>query len=99
MSTVKQTMKATTANQNHHLSNCSSVRTFQNLFQSLSRKSEGEADFSRIDWAVVKIMLKKGYSPRDIAIGFRNGSLNIEVRKAGHIEDYIIRTIDKASKY
>jgi hypothetical protein len=73
--------------------------TFQKLFIHYGKEYGDQIDCSRIDWVVVRIMLKQGFLPESIAVGMREGSINIELRKSGHIDDYIVRTIKKALAY
>lgn len=93
-----QTKKVAIPQQSDHPSPFSPIETFQRLFQHFAKQYGDQADYSRIDWAVVKIMVKKEFSPQEIAMGLRKGSPNIEARKAGHLDDYINRTIQKATK-
>lgn len=72
------------------------VETFKKLFQQFEARYGNQGDFSRIDWAVVKIMLQRGYSPQDVADGLLHASSNIKERKIGHLKEYINRTITKA---
>ena len=74
----------------------SPTETFRNLFQYFCRKFGAQADYSRIDWTVVRIMSQNGFSPNSIAAAMREGSYGIESRKIGHVEDYIERTIKNA---
>jgi hypothetical protein len=54
-------------------------------------------DLSRLDWMIAQDMAKSGrFTVLDIEKGLREGSPNVESRKAGHIEDYARRTAARA---
>jgi hypothetical protein len=57
-----------------------------------------DLDYSRGDFAVASRMLKEGFDSKDIIESIINNSPNITIRKAGHIEDYAIRTVRAAAK-
>ena len=55
------------------------------------------ADMSRVDWMVAQDMAKSGrFTVGQIEQGLREGSPNVEIRKAGHVDDYAHRTAFKA---
>ena len=54
-------------------------------------------DISLVDWKVTRLALAAGFSQDEIAAAIRKYSPNIETRKSGHIQDYILRTIRNAS--
>jgi hypothetical protein len=56
----------------------------------------GRIDWSRADWDVCKTLLKSGYNPERIKQAMAQASPAIESRKAGHIQDYCHRTVEKA---
>ena len=56
-------------------------------------RAGGISDISRLDWKAARIALRKGFSESEIAAAIRRYSPNLEVRKAAHVEDYILRTI------
>ena len=56
-------------------------------------RAGGISDISRLDWKAARITLQKGFSESEIAAAIRRYSPNLEVRKADHVEDYILRTI------
>ena len=59
--------------------------------------SGGESDISKLDFKVARVASKKGFTENEIAGAIRRYSPNLEARKAGHVEDYILRTIRKAA--
>lgn len=56
-----------------------------------------ELDWSRIDYQAAKNMLSKGYSTDDVMNSMERCSPEIDTRKAGHVEDYVRRTVSKAA--
>ena len=54
------------------------------------------ADFSRIDWMIAKDMIKSGFTVEEVAHAISTCSPEIEVRKAGHVDDYAQRTAKNA---
>ncbi len=66
-------------------------------FISAIYRAGGISDISRLDWKVVRIALQKGFSEIEIAAAIRKYSPNLEARKAGHVEDYLLRTIRNAA--
>ena len=62
----------------------------------LERYGEG-ADMSRVDWMIAQDMAKGGrFTVGQIAQGLREGSPDVESRKAGHVDNYAQRTAAKA---
>ena len=59
--------------------------------------SGGESDISKLDFKVARVASKKGFTENEIAAAIRRYSPNLEARKAGHVEDYIMRTIRNAA--
>ena len=59
--------------------------------------SGGESDMSKLDFKVARVASKKGFTENEIAAAIRRYSPNLQSRKAGHVEDYILRTIRKAA--
>lgn len=69
------------------------LRQAKNLLERYGK----EADFSREDWMIATDMAKSGrYSAAGIAKAIEQHSPHIESRKAGHVENYAIRTVQKA---
>ncbi len=64
----------------------------------LARYGES-TDFSRLDWMIVKDLMKRSFcTQQEIEDVIKTCSPNIESRKAGHIEDYVKRTVKMAWK-
>ena len=56
-----------------------------------------KADFARMDEVIATEMAKGGrFTVGDIEQGIRQGSLNVEICKAGHMQDYARRTVEWA---
>lgn len=73
------------------------VREYQRQAQRLVTKYGNGADLSRMDWMIATDMAKSGrFTVQDIEKGIREGSPNVESRKAGHTEDYARRTAANA---
>ena len=70
---------------------------YQRQAKNLLERYGKEADFSRVDWMIAKDMVKSGrYSAEGIAKAIEKHSPHVESRKAGHVEDYARRTVQKA---
>jgi len=54
-------------------------------------------DLSRLDFKAAKYAILKGFKVNDIANAIKLFSPNISERKAGHLDDYIARTVKNAS--
>lgn len=55
------------------------------------------ADLSRVDWMIAKDMSASGrFKREDIEASLCECSPNVESRKAGHVQDYARRTVEKA---
>lgn len=54
-------------------------------------------DYSRIDFMIAREMLAEGHSPDDVQRAILEGSPNLHVRKAGHVQDYVLRTVNAAT--
>ncbi len=54
-------------------------------------------DISIIDFRAARYAVKKGFKIDDIANAIRQLSPDLETRKSGHIQDYILRTIRNAA--
>ena len=54
-------------------------------------------DLSALDFKVAVYSLRKGFSQADISTAIHQYSPSLEVRKAGHVQDYIKRTIQNAA--
>jgi len=61
------------------------------------RSEYGEAtDYSRLDWMVAKQMITYGFASEDIVQALQQASPALDHRKAGHVQDYIHRTVKNA---
>jgi hypothetical protein len=56
-----------------------------------------DTDYSRLDWMVVKELLRKGYGEGEVRSAMVQASPAIAQRKCGHVEDYVERTVRKAA--
>jgi hypothetical protein len=73
------------------------IQAYQRQAQRLVTKYGAGADLSRMDWMIATDMAKSGrFTAQEIERGIRECSPNVESRKAGHIEDYALRTAAKA---
>ncbi|MHB1661454.1 MAG: hypothetical protein ACYCSQ_03195 [bacterium] len=54
-------------------------------------------DLSALDFKAALYALKKGFSQDDIINAIKLHSPDLESRKKGHIEDYVLRTVKNAS--
>lgn len=52
-------------------------------------------DLSRLDWAVASDLRARGLSPQEVAGAMLAGSPDLAGRKAGHLTDYVERTVAK----
>ena len=68
---------------------------FADEFQGFAARYGGALDHSRADWAICQKMAAKGYGRDAVALALAQGSPDIENRKAGHVLDYIDRTLNK----
>ena len=68
------------------------ARTYQRLMQLYGP----EVDISRLDWKIAVDMARLGHPVQTIEKAIREHSPKIEARKAGHVDDYIRRTVQKA---
>ncbi|RZD14305.1 MAG: hypothetical protein EVJ47_06465 [Candidatus Acidulodesulfobacterium ferriphilum] len=55
------------------------------------------SDISAIDFKAAKYAILKGFNPNDIKKAIMQYSPDIVIRKKGHIEDYLSRTLKNAS--
>ena len=60
-------------------------------------RNGGISDISKLDWKVARVAVQKGFLENEIAVAIRKYSPDLESRKAGHVEDYITRTVRKAA--
>ena len=73
------------------------VREYQRQARRLLERYGETVDLSRLDWMVAQDMAKSGrFTVTQIEQGLREGSPNVEGRKAGHVDDYAQRTAAKA---
>ena len=72
----------------------------QEIVENMSGKwdtlYEQKQDPSRADFSWCLACFQRGYSPEAVAIALGYVSKDIATRKAGHLDDYINRTITKA---
>ena len=64
----------------------------------LGQRTFGEplgGDLSRLDWAVARDLARRGHAPEVVAGAVRVGSPRLEERKAGHVDEYVARTVSK----
>ncbi|MEM6837883.1 MAG: MobQ family relaxase [Cyanobacteria bacterium P01_C01_bin.120] len=59
------------------------------------RASLGDDD-SRVDFHMCQAAMRRGHSDNTVAWALRYGSHDLETRKAGHVNDYVDRTVRKA---
>jgi hypothetical protein len=73
------------------------VQEYQRQARRLLERYGDQADLSRVDWMIAQDMAKSGrFTVGQIEQGLREGSPNVEGRKAGHVDDYAQRTAAKA---
>jgi hypothetical protein len=63
-----------------------------------AKKEFADPDASRRDWRAVAFLLRKGFSPREVAEMMRRDP-EVARRKPKHQEDYILRTVWKCWGY
>jgi len=73
------------------------VRVYLAQAQRLTQRYGAQTDYSHLDWMIACDMAQSGrFTQRDIECCIREGSPNIESRKAGPMEDYARRTAARA---
>jgi hypothetical protein len=72
--------------------------TFTRFYLANSQRSDRQ-DESLLDWVTCKQMAKKGFSDGAIRYALRHTSPDLETRKAGHVDDYVQRTVDKVMSH
>ena len=73
------------------------VQAYRKQAQRYLNQHGFKTDFARMDEAIAAEMAKSGrYTSSDIERGIREGSPNVESRRAGHMEEYAKRTAQKA---
>jgi hypothetical protein len=73
------------------------VHEYQRQARRLLERYGDTADLSRLDWMIAQDMAKSGrFTVGQIEQGLREGSPNVEVRGAGHVDDYAQRTALRA---
>lgn len=65
--------------------------------QHLQIKYGASYDPSIADFQIAKTLLKQGWSSDSVREGLRDGSPDLHVRKAGHVDDYLDRTLSKVT--
>lgn len=68
---------------------------YRSELHGLMGRFGGQIDYSRADWMIAGKLLHKGVTRDSIAELIRTTSPGLAVRKKGHVEDYIRRTLDK----
>lgn len=63
----------------------------------LEKYKTDNPDWSKVDFTVAKWLHDQGRNEEYIKRAIKEGSPNIESRKAGHIDDYVNRTVSKAT--
>jgi hypothetical protein len=69
---------------------------FVSQMRNLERRYGREINYSKADWMIVLKMVSLGYKREDIAEALVLSSPGLSVRKTGHIEDYVERTLTQA---
>jgi hypothetical protein len=73
------------------------LQEYQRQARRLLEQYGAGADLSRVDWMIAQDMAKSGrFTVGQIEQGLREGSPNVDSRKAGHVDDYAYRTAAKA---
>ena len=62
-------------------------------------EKEGTVDLSRVDMRYAVYLASRGYDETEIAQALIAESMDIEIRKRGHLDDYLKRTVEKAISY
>jgi hypothetical protein len=73
-------------------------REYQRGAKRLLERYGADADMSKLDWMVAKDMAKGKFTVEQIAGAIEAHSPAIDTRKAGHVDDYAMRTATNASK-
>ena len=60
---------------------------------------KAEGDESRADLSYAMYLLRKGYTEEQVKYILAEVSENLEFRKAGHVQDYLNRTVEKAKQF
>ena len=63
------------------------------------RLQKAEGDESRADISYAMHLLRKGFSDEEVQYILAEVSENLEFRKAGHVQDYLNRTVEKAKQF
>ena len=63
------------------------------------RLLKAEGDESRADLSYAMYLLRKGFSEEAVKYLLAEVSENLESRKAGHVQDYLNRTVEKAKQF
>lgn len=72
------------------------TKTYRRISDRLCAIYGHEVDWSRVDWLVATHFARRGYPPQWICAVLRDCSPELNIRKAGHVEDYLSRTVRKA---
>ena len=68
-----------------------------NRFASELAAGDPKWTMSKCDFVVAAKMIRRGHDPDVIALAMREASPDIDQRKAGHVEDYVQRTVSAAA--
>jgi hypothetical protein len=71
---------------------------FRNIYQHYAQRTRHHKDPDAIDFAVCKIMAKRGWSDEPIAYGLRHASPDLEERKKQQAWEYAQRTVRNVAK-
>ncbi len=69
------------------------------FYNTAPRKPNGDVDLSVVDMKYAVYLLAHGIKPKNVIKALRQESWDIETRKAGHLNDYLNRTVNKAYGY
>ena len=73
------------------------VEEYQRQAKRLLAQFGAGVDLSRMDWMIAVTMARSGrFTQSDIERGIEQGSPEVAARKAGHVQDYARRTVEKA---
>lgn len=72
------------------------VREYRRQLKVLLARYGEHLDVSRADYMIVRDMARRGYAADQIRQALLEASPDLAHRKAGHVEDYVARTVRKA---
>lgn len=71
-------------------------RQAKDILKNPPLKQDRTIDYSRVDYQAALGMLGRGYNKEEVKGALRDASPELASRKAGHLEDYLERTVAKA---